>query len=128
MKTILVIDDEAPILKLLNTILTREGFRVLTAGDGNEAIRIVDDEPVDLVITDIVMPEKEGLETIYELRKIDRNLPVIAMSGGGKNPAERYLQTAKMMGASATLQKPISKEELLDVVNRAIIGTDSLET
>ena len=83
MARILVVDDEEGIRTLLRNILVREGHHVTTAADGVEALQVVDTQPVDLVITDLIMPEKEGVETISELRKRFPAVKIIAMSGGG---------------------------------------------
>ncbi len=120
MKQILVIDDEQPIRSLLKIMLEREGFDVITASDGKEGMKLFNEATVDLVITDIVMPEKEGIETILELRKGYPDTPVIAISGGGRNSPESYLNVAKLLGAVAILQKPVEKENLLTAVKKAL--------
>jgi len=91
MAQILIIDDEATIRDLLVKILEREGYKTITAADGKEGIRIFRENPADLIITDLIMPEKEGIETIMELRRDFRDVKVIAMSGGGKIEPETYL-------------------------------------
>jgi len=120
MKKILVIDDEQPIRSLLKTMLEREGFDIMTASDGKEGMKLFKKEAFDLVITDIVMPEKEGIELIMELKKGYPDTPVIAISGGGRNSSESYLNVAKLLGAVAILQKPVEKEKLLTAVKKAL--------
>jgi len=120
MKKILVIDDEASIRSLLAKILEREGFFVITASDGREGMKLVNTGPVDLVITDLIMPEKEGVEVILELRKEHPDIPVIAISGGGRNSPESYLKMAKLLGASAVLEKPVQKDIFMDSVRKAL--------
>jgi len=120
MKKILVIDDEQPIRSLLKTMLEREGFNIMTASDGKEGMKLFKKEAFDLVITDIVMPEKEGIELIMELKKGYPDTPVIAISGGGRNSSESYLNVAKLLGAVAILQKPVEKEKLLTAVKKAL--------
>jgi len=120
MKKILVIDDEPSIRALLSKMLEREGFSVITAPDGKEGMKRFIREPADLVITDLIMPEKEGMEVIMELRKGSPQVPVIAISGGGRNTPESYLNTAKLLGASAILIKPVQKEKLLEAVRGAL--------
>ncbi len=120
MKKILVIDDEASIRVLLTKILDREGFFVITASDGKQGIQIFKKDPVDLVVTDLIMPEKEGMEVIMELRKETPHIPVIAISGGGRNSPEGYLNMARLLGANAVLEKPIQKEKFLDAVRKAL--------
>ncbi|MFA5903901.1 MAG: response regulator [Desulfobacula sp.] len=120
MKKILVIDDEAAIRVLLAKILDREGFFVITASDGKEGMKLFNKEPADLVVTDLIMPEKEGVEIIIELRKEYPGVPVIAISGGGRNSPESYLNMAKLLGAYAVLEKPVQKETFLEEVRKAL--------
>ncbi|MEA1969434.1 MAG: response regulator [Thermodesulfobacteriota bacterium] len=120
MKQILIIDDEPQIRSMLKKILEREGFDIIVASDGKEGMKLFERNPVDLVITDLIMPEKEGIEIILELRKGYPDVPIIAMSGGGQNSPDGYLNMAKIFGAHATFEKPINKEELLNAVNKAL--------
>ena len=115
--TILVVDDEAPIRQLFQQLLTPEGYRVLTANNGTEALRIIRGRDLDLVITDLVMPESEGLETIRTIRNEQPSLKIIATSGAFEG---RFLQAAAMMGACATLAKPIGRDQLLRTVRRVL--------
>ena len=117
MAHILVIDDDSTILDMLQQILEREGYNVVKALNGKEAIKIYREKPTDLIITDIIMPEKEGIETIRELIKGYPNIKIIAISGGGYLlGAEDYLHMAKLLGAQGTLTKPIEREKLLKTV------------
>jgi DNA-binding response OmpR family regulator len=116
MARILVIDDEAVIRDLLLKILEREGYETITATDGKDGIRIFRENPTDLIITDLIMPEKEGIETIMELRRDFKDVKVIAMSGGGKVDPETYLHIAKTIGAIGTIAKPFDLKELLKTV------------
>ena len=118
MKQILIIDDETQIRLMLKKILEREGFRATVASDGKEGMDLFNNEPADLVITDIIMPEKDGLEVILELKKSYPDVPIIAISGGGKNSSSHYLDMAKLLGANAIFEKPIDKEELLNAVKK----------
>jgi DNA-binding NtrC family response regulator len=120
MKQILIIDDELSIRSLLSKILEREGYGVMTAPDGKEGMKIVDKMHPDLVITDIIMPEKEGIEIILELKKRYPDIPVIAISGGGLNSSESYLNVAELLGATSVFEKPIEKEKLLHAVEKAL--------
>jgi PAS domain S-box-containing protein len=115
--TILVIDDDTAVCGLLRQILTGAGYRVLMAADGKRGMEALEREPVNLVITDIVMPVQEGLETVTRLHAQHPGLPVIAISGafGGS-----FLKAAGMLGASATLPKPISAETLLRTVEHLV--------
>jgi DNA-binding NtrC family response regulator len=115
---ILVIDDEKDILQLITTMLTSEGHEVVAAEDGERGLDLLQDlEDIELVITDLIMPNKEGIETIMDMHKIRPDLKVLAMSGGGRGGVATYLSTAKNIGASATLAKPFRKQELIDAIN-----------
>ena len=116
MKQILIIDDEPLIGSMLKKVFEREGFNVIVASNGKEGMKLYKEKPPDLVITDLIMPEKEGIEIIMELRKEDPNLPIIAMSGGGLNAPDSYLNIANILGANAIFSKPIKIEELLNIV------------
>ncbi len=127
MKQILVIDDDPQIRSFLETILSRENFVVLTASNGKKGMKIFKDNTIDLVLTDIIMPEKEGFETIREILEIRPNTPIIAMSGGGINSSEGYLRIAKSLGAYSIFEKPIEKEHLIALVKESLgvdIGRD----
>ncbi len=121
MGSILIIDDDVEILEIYREILQREGYDVLAASDGAQGIKLCRDQEVDLVITDIIMPEKEGLETIMELRRDLPDVKIIAMSGGGQIGAEEYLPLAEKLGAQHTLDKPFTPKELLEAI-RGILG------
>ncbi len=120
MKKILVIDDENSIRLLLKKMLEREGFDVMTASDGKEGMDIISKAAFDLVITDIVMPEKEGIEIIMELKKGYPDIPIIAISGGGVVIPEMYLDLAEKLGAVRTFSKPIDKETLVSTINEIL--------
>jgi DNA-binding NtrC family response regulator len=113
MSRILLVDDDNQVRKMLRITLEREGYEVQEASDGCEAVRVYDPEAVDLVITDIVMPEKEGIETIMELKAIHPGVKIIAISGGGRISPEDYLKWARRFGVANTFTKPVDREELL---------------
>lgn len=117
MQNILIIDDELNILIMLKKMLTRSGYKVNIASDGKEGLGLFKAEPPDLVITDIIMPEKEGLETIREMKMNRPDLKIIAMSGGGKISADSYLDVAAMFGADKVIEKPFSQRDMLSLVN-----------
>jgi PAS domain S-box-containing protein len=114
---ILVVDDEAAVRSLFHGILTRAGYRVMEAADGAQAVAAVKKGGVALVITDLVMPEQEGIETIMKIRRSYPQMKIAAVSGalGG-----RYLQTASLLGADAALTKPVSEEALVGMVRRLL--------
>jgi len=111
--SILVIDDGEDFREALQTALESAGYRVIVAANGRTASQALANEKLDLVLTDLLMPDKDGLEVITELKATRPNLPVIAMSGGGHMHADDYLTLARALGAKALLQKPFSNERLL---------------
>ena len=122
MARILLVDDEEIVLQMFEAVLALDNHEVTTASDGNAAIAAVAAGDFDVVVTDIVMPDKEGIETIVEIRKLRPDLPIIAMSGGGRGSSTDYLELAALLGAKRTLAKPFSTQELLDAV-RDVLGS-----
>ena len=121
MANILLVDDDAPLVKVQSELLRRAGHTVSVAGNGKEAMDLVADNDFDLVITDLIMPEKEGIETILELRRKAPKIKIVAMSGGGAWADTRdSLAMARQLGASLTLAKPFSGEELIAAVAQAL--------
>ncbi len=117
MGRILVIEDEAQMRKLLRQVLEDAGYEVEDAPDGLEGIRLYRENPADLIITDMIMPKKEGMETILDLKLEFPNVKIIAISGGGRIGAETYLQIAEGFGAERVFMKPFNIKELLTAVN-----------
>lgn len=128
MKKILVIDDEHPIRILLKKVLERGGFEVTVAVNGNDGTKKQKENPSDLVITDLIMPDKEGIELIQEFKQEYPTTPIIAMSGGGMAAAQGYLKTAKIMGAEEIIEKPVKKEVLLEKVRTTLSAYRKLNT
>ncbi len=122
MKRILIIDDDVHLLKMMREMLERAGYEVDAAVDGDEGIRCYRARPADLVITDIIMPKKEGIETIMTLKREFPDVKIIAQSGGGRVSADDYLEIAQKIGVRQTLNKPIARQELLDAVAGALDG------
>lgn len=120
MKNILVIEDNVNMLRMMSDLLTRSGYQVLTAIDGIAGVKLYLAEKPDLVITDIIMPDKEGLEVIMELTREIPRPKIIAMSGGGMMEARTYLSLAEKLGANAVLEKPFRPAELLDLVAKLL--------
>lgn len=118
MSRILLIDDEAPVREVLTAALTNAGHTVMQAEGGREAGKLFRAEPADLVITDLVMPDREGIETIIALHRDFPDLPIIAMSGGMRSPF--YLTLAAKLGARRTLAKPFTAEVLLHTVDELL--------
>jgi YesN/AraC family two-component response regulator len=107
MAKILVIDDEPSIAFMLKKMLLKAGYEVEIALNGNEGFNMIEIFQPDLLITDIVMPEKEGLELIFDLKKKRPDLKIIAISGGGRFKYEGYLSMARHLGANKVFQKPL---------------------
>ena len=120
MARILVIDDDNVTRLMLWRILEKEGYEVFEASNGEKGIQINRTQPADLIITDIIMPEKEGIETIRELKEEFPDVKIIAISAGGRGAPEIYLKMATGFGAADTIKKPINREELLEKVKKLI--------
>lgn len=120
MKKILIVDDDDLIRDLIYEILEPQGYQILLAENGNRALEILDKEEIDLIITDIIMPDKEGIETILDIKKRLPHAKIIAMSGGGQLEANSYLSMAKRLGVNATLTKPFTPVKLLNVVQEIL--------
>ena len=120
MAKILVIDDEPSILLMIKKMLEKEGHEVDLALNGRDGMELFENIKPALVITDIIMPEKEGLETILELRKKNPGLKIIAISGGGRISPEGYLPGAKLLGADMVFQKPLVPKEFISAVSKLL--------
>ncbi len=116
MQRILIIEDDPDIRMMLKKMLEREKYEVAISSNGVEGLKIYNEASFDLVITDLVMPEKEGIETIAELKKINATVKIIAISGGGYGGLENYLQMAKAFGAHYAIAKPFEMSTLLAAV------------
>lgn len=116
MTYILVVDDEELVRATIRQILEKSNYVVFEAGNGDEALRALDKNQIDMVITDIVMPKKEGIETIIELRQQKPDLKIIAISGGGRTLDVDYLEIAEKFGANGVLAKPFRREQVLNIV------------
>lgn len=119
-KSILVIDDEQLIRLQIRSALELEGFTVQEAANGIEGLARIAEATPDVVITDILMPDKEGIETILELRRTYPKIRIIAISGGGRTGNKDFLRTAKHLGADRTLAKPFGLAELLRLVREVL--------
>lgn len=116
-KNILIIDDDQFQLDWLQDILNSNHYSVLVADNANKAETLCREEQVDLVITDVLMPEKDGIEMIMWLKNHDDTIPIIAISGGGMVDGVRYLKSAEMLGADRILSKPLIAEDLISAVS-----------
>ncbi len=113
--TILIIDDDPQLGPFLRELLESERFLVMLASDGIQGQRLFDNRRPDLVLTDLIMPGREGIELIMGLRQANGSLPIIAMSGGSRFSG-RYLDIAQTLGANAILRKPFSADQLLATI------------
>ena len=120
MALILVVDDDPWIRKLFAEILQSNGHEVICAEDGQQGLDLYRQKAFDLIITDMIMPVKDGLKMILELEKEFPEAKIIAISGGGVIEAERYLNLADTIGAQKNLTKPISKEDFLAAVSEVL--------
>lgn len=116
MRKILIIDDDEQMRDLLCRTMEYAGFTADAAADGRKGLRLFEKKSYDLVITDLIMPEQEGMETITFLRKEYPNIKIIAISGGGRIGPETYLPAAKELGADDVLAKPFSIDEITSAV------------
>ena len=120
MSTILIIEDDTDLRRMLVKLLQRENFRVLEAGTGLEALQILDYFIPDMVVTDIIMPDQDGIGTINELKKRYPEIKIIAISGGGRMLSKDYLGIAKILGAHHTFAKPFDTKLFLKKVHELI--------
>ena len=120
MKRILVIDDDEMIRTVFERFLKGQGYAVDCAADGKEGLRLLEAEPPDLVITDIMMPDTDGLEVVLSMRKKHPGIPVVAISGGMTLSPMDFLPMVKKFGACKVLYKPIELEDLLAAVEEAL--------
>ncbi|GBE13521.1 MAG TPA: response regulator [Desulfobacteraceae bacterium] len=113
---VLIVDDDEQIRALLQEVMEWAGFDVAVAENGRVAMRLQEQRPADLVITDLIMPEQEGLETITSLKRIYKDIKIIAISGGGRIGPEAYLPAALELGADRIFSKPFDVQEIVDAV------------
>jgi len=114
-------EDERIIQTIIKRFLERAGHEVVIAGDGEEGIKLYKERPADLVLTDIIMPRKEGIETIRELKKMSPDIKIIAMSGGGKIDSQDYLDLAGKFGVKATFIKGSDWSKLIPLVDKVLL-------
>ena len=119
-KHILVVDDDEMIREYVKELLLFNDYKVTEAGNGKEGLKQVYKSVPDLVITDIVMPEMEGISFIQELHAHNKNIPIIAMTGNINGRMEELLGLSSQLGADETLRKPINSKELITTINKLI--------
>lgn len=120
MARIVVIDDDDLARFALRKVLTRAGHDVLEAGDGDQGLQICRDASADLVVTDLIMPNQDGLEIIGALRQVDPELQIIAISGGGRLENGAFFELAELEGANKVLQKPFGNAELIEAIQSCL--------
>lgn len=120
MAKILIVDDDDAFRKVLRMLLTRMGHEVTEANDGRTAWTTFQNQPAQLVIMDLIMPEKEGLETIQQFRRNKAPTKILAISGGGRVDARDILRVAEQFGADKVLAKPFSSDELTEMLNQLL--------
>jgi CheY-like chemotaxis protein len=121
MARILLIDDNKLVQESLSEVLAAKGHEVSMADNGKEGLKLSQHQTFDLVITDLVMPEVEGIEVILNVLTAQPKLPIIAISGGGMYAdSDVYLEDAKLLGAMLTLEKPIENDRLIEAVNQCL--------
>jgi len=120
MATILVIDDDAAMRRIVVRMLEGTKHRILEAKDGQHGLALLAQHGADLVITDIIMPEKEGIQTIREIQERSPDTKIIAMSGGGMSRNLMFLDVARAFGADVALAKPFKPQELIEAIDRLL--------
>lgn len=120
MAKVLIIDDEEGICESLSELLTEEGYVVKTARNGKIGLELFSSEPFDVILTDLIMPEQEGMETIRKIIKKDPQAKIIAMSGGGRIGPQDYLSVAKDLGAKEVIRKPLEIDALLKLLGKIL--------
>jgi DNA-binding response OmpR family regulator len=122
MAHVLLIDDDVEVRTMVEQMLTQDGHRVTIASDGEQGLRLAIETKPDLVITDILMPIKDGIETIQGMSRAGLTIPIIAMSGGRRSVSAQFnLDSAAMMGVKVTLPKPFVRGDLRKAIKRALI-------
>ncbi len=125
MARILVIDDDDQVRELLRQMMEHAGHEAVVAADGQIGMRMHREQPADIIVTDIIMPEKDGWEAIVELRKEFPDVKIIAISGGARLGPYSYLAIAKRFGAQRVFAKPLEKAELLRAIEELLAASDS---
>ncbi len=121
MSDVLVVEDDDIFRTAMEEMLKRDGHRVRSANNGVAALSLVDLQAPELIITDILMPEKDGIELITELSQRESRIPIIAVSGGRRAISQDFnLQSARLMGVKVTLPKPFTREQLREAIATAL--------
>jgi DNA-binding NtrC family response regulator len=121
MPRILVVDDTEELLHLIERYLTEKGFSVLTSTTAEGALKILRREKIDLVLTDIILPDREGIDLITEISKVYPKVKTVVMTGGGAVGSSTYLETARLMGVDGTLEKPFALGALVRLMDKILL-------
>jgi DNA-binding response OmpR family regulator len=125
-RSVLIVDDDPVLLGLMSAAFQAGGFKTRTADNGRRAVRMAETAPPDLVVTDIVMPEMEGIATLMELKKLHAPPRVIAISGQPSFRRKSYLKWAKTLGADAVLAKPFRMSEIVGLANKIVADEEQV--
>ena len=125
LKNILLVDDEESIRKMVRAVLAEEKYAFTEASNGVEALEIMETQSFDLILTDVIMPDCDGIELVMSVRKKLPDIKVIVMSGGGRVRADHYLNLAEKLGAARVFEKPFNTAELRETVSELLSETDS---
>ena len=123
MPSILIIDNDDSVRESLRRTLHKEGYTIMEASEGRRGLKQLERQPVDVILLDMFMPDKDGLETIMALRRTHPGMKIIAMSGGGFKGRVDVLDVAKKLGVRRTLAKPFTREELIEAVEQVVNGS-----
>lgn len=118
MKNILLVDDDTDFLDATNELLRNRNYSVVSAVSYDEALALLENSLIDVIVTDIIIPEHDGFELILQVRRLYPKIKIIAMSGGGKIDKDTYLKMAKGMSADATIAKPFRIDELVQTIRQ----------
>src|SRR5947207_6806210 len=120
MPSILIIDDNEDLSETIVAVLQDEGYKILVAEDGVSGVRVFSETRPDLVVTDLILPNANGFDTIRHIRSIDPQARILAMSGGSLMNKDDYLATAAPLGAMSVLPKPFEVDQLLEAVSACL--------
>lgn len=120
MKTVLVVDDDPGIRKFIRKVLEKENLTIVEASDGHEGLKLFRDNAPTVVLIDVIMPEMDGLAAIEEMKRIDGQSRIVAMSGGLVLIPQAYLDEASNLGADHTLAKPIDRQQLVKTIRACL--------
>ena len=113
-------DDDVEFRQMLRKMLEQAGYEVTEAADGKEGMKLFREAPTELVITDILMPKQDGVETVIKLKRESADVKIIAISGGGQIDPKEYLRMAERLGATHTFSKPFKRGELLQAIQELL--------